>query len=428
MNTIFNQLLKDDSLPAFAKAAYRISEGTIRDIPLAMDEAMQKRQALSRIRPGQSIAITAGSREINHMPEIFRHLVRRIRDAGGQPFLFPAMGSHGGATAQGQRAVLEGYGLTEESIGCKIVSSMETVCVGESASGLPVHIDRHAFEADGIVVVGRVKPHTDFRGQVESGLMKMMAIGMGKQHGASICHKMGFRNMAQNVWEFGRTILQNANILFGLSIIEDLYHNTYRIDAVPSECIAQEEPELLKIAKSLIPGIPFEKIDALFVQEIGKDISGAGMDPNVTGRSGQMGIWKPFAEVIVVQDITEKSHGNGAGLGLADVTTRRAYEKFDFNMTYPNGITACDVSGMKIPPVMPNDELAFRHAVHIITQGEKRLGPRIVWIKNTCALRHFFISEALLSEARKNPHLEILTEARPIAFDAQGNAMGPDWD
>ena len=351
MDSIFSKLLANDVLPRFAKIGYHIEEGSITDIDQAIREAVKSRLLTMRIERGARIAITAGSREINHMPDIFRSIVAVVKEAGGDPFLVPAMGSHGGATAEGQYELLRGYGITEEYVGCPIKSSMETVEIGTSPSGLPVHIDKNASKADGIILVGRIKPHTDFRGKVESGLMKMMAIGLGKQYGAMTCHKRGIENMAKNVWEFGSTILEKVNILFGVYIIEDFYHNTYKVGAIPAERIPEEEPELLIEAKRLIPGIPFDKVDTLFVQEIGKDISGAGMDPNVTGRSGNLGIWKPNAQVIVVQDITEKSHFNGAGLGLADVTTQRAFTKFNFEMTYPNGITSCDVFGMKIPPV-----------------------------------------------------------------------------
>ncbi|MDO4549180.1 MAG: lactate racemase domain-containing protein, partial [Clostridia bacterium] len=421
-------LLKDDAIPNFCKVEYDIEQGNIRDIALAVDQALDSRGVLNSIKPGQTVAITGGSREINHMPEIFRQLVKRVRAIGAKPFIFPAMGSHGGSTAKGQYEVLTGYGITPEYVGCEIRSSMETVLIGRSASNLPVYVDKCAYEAECIIVVGRIKPHTDFRGPVESGLMKMMAIGMGKQHGAAICHKEGFDRMAKNVWEFGQVMLEKTNVVFGLSIIEDIFHNTYRIDAVPAKLIPIEEPSLLNIAKELIPGIPFDKIDILFVQEIGKDISGAGMDPNITGRSGFMGMWKPYAQVIVVTDITEKSHHNGAGLGFADITTRRAYEKFDFEMTYPNGITSCDISGMKIPPVMPNDELAFRHAVHIATKVDPAIGCRIVWIKNTCHMKRFYISEALIPEAIHNDRLRILTQPSPISFDEDGNVAFVDWD
>ena len=419
--SVFERLLKDDKIPRFYAVRFAVEKGIISDIVDEVDKTIDERGVLARIKPGQRIAITGGSREINHMALIICQLANRIKQCGAVPFIVPAMGSHGGASAEGQAQILEGYGITGDSIGVEVISSMETVQIGITQTGIPVYIDRNAAEADGIVIVGRIKPHTDFRGKYESGLMKMMAIGLGKQYGASICHRMGFSHMAENVYEFGRTILENTNIVFGLGIIEDIYHNTYKIEAVPSERILEEEPKLLEIAKRLIPGIPFKKIDALFVQEIGKDISGAGMDPNITGRSGQLGISQPYAQRIAICDITYKSHNNGSGLGFADVTTQRAFEKFDFNMTYPNGLTSCDPKGISIPPVMPNDMLAYKFAIHTCTNITKKSEIKIVWIKNTCAMEYFFISEALVNDAKLIPELEIVSDSIDVEFDKNGN-------
>lgn len=423
---IYDDLLKNDEIPRMAKVSYRIEQGMIENVEAELDCQLEQGPFLEKIKAGDSIALTASSRNIRNLDKILKRLAEKIKAKGGRPFIVPAMGSHGGATARGQEEILAGYGITQETTGAPIRSSMETVQIGTSKSGLPVCIDRYAWEADGIVVIGRIKPHTDFRGKAESGLMKMMAIGLGKQHGASICHKRGFKEMPQNVLEFGRVVLSRAKVLFGVGIIEDFFHHTYKIEVIPTSRIEEREAQLLLLAKRLIPCIPFKKIDVLAVQEIGKDISGAGMDPNVTGRSGQLGISKPFAESIVVFDLTEKSHHNGAGIGLADVTTQRAFGKIRFEATYPNGITACDVSGMKIPPVMPNDRLALKHALHLVTQAESQKGIRIVWIKNTCSMEHFYISEGLLEEAEKIEGMKVLTDCFELRFDAESNLI-TDW-
>lgn len=424
---IFDFLLREMKLPRFAAVAYDMESVPKLNIAHEIDKTLADRKVLARVKSGMRIAITAGSREMDNMVDIFRAIVSQVKDCGANPFVVPAMGSHGGAAAEGQRSVLEGYGLTEAALGCPILSSMETVYIGESKSGFPVYIDKYAAEADGIIVVNRIKPHTDFRGKVESGLMKMMTIGLGKQYGASVCHEQGFGRMAQNVWEFGQEILEKANVLFGIAIIENAYHNTYAIKAIPAELIPEEEPILLEKAKSLMPRIPFDNIDSLYVQEIGKDISGAGMDSNVTGRSLFLPPTSPHAKTIVVQDITEKSHGNGTGIGLAQVTTARAFHKLRFETTYPNAITSRDADGVKIPPVMPSDELAFKMAKRLSNPEGKEEEYRIVWIRNTLSLRLFYISEALLSEARENPRIHLITDFQYLEFGTDGNLARDYW-
>jgi hypothetical protein len=285
-------------------------------------DTIARRRAADRVRPGDVVAIAAGSRGISNHDEIVRSVARELLARGAKPFIFPAMGSHGGATAEGQRDLLAGYGITEEAMGVPVVSSMETVQVGVTPHGLPVRIAAPAAAADWIVPVGRVKPHTDFRGRHESGLIKMLAIGCGKQYGANICHMQGFPHMARNIWEIAKAVLAPGKVLFGLAILEDASHGTWSLTAVPGEHFDEEDALLLEEAKALVPRIPFEKIDLLVLSEIGKDISGASMDPNVTGRSAVMGASRPFAERIVALDLTDASHHNATGVGNADITTR----------------------------------------------------------------------------------------------------------
>lgn len=423
---IFEQLFQEVEIPDLIPVKFHLPVGTIqrKDIKQIIKDSLSERNLLSRIKKNQKVAVTVGSREIPHMDEIARSVVEIIKEQGADPFIFPAMGSHGGATAEGQRELLRGFGITEETMGVPIKSSMETVRISTTPSGLPVHIDKYANEADCIIPIGRVKPHADFRGKIESGLMKMLTIGCGKQYGANLCHSLGMHNMSENVTAVAKEILAHKNIPFGISIMEDALHALYKLSAVPGEKIEEEEPALLLEAKSMIPGIPFEKVDVLVLEEIGKDCSGAGMDPNVTGRSQSLGIWKPFIERIAILNLSEKSHHNGAGVGGGDVTTQRFLDKMDFDITYPNGITSHDLQGLKIPAVMPNDRTAIKMAIETCIDANSPKGNRLVWMKNTLHLDSFYISAALLEEAQKNPDIEIIGDPIKVIFDENGNIPG----
>lgn len=420
---IFEKLLQKTEIPEMIPISYHVPTGkiTAEQIPNIIKTSLRDRNLMERIEVGKSVALTCGSREICNIDIIMRSVIEVIREHGADPFIFPAMGSHGGANAKGQKEILSGYGVTEESMGVPIKACMDTVVLGKTENGLEVHFDKYAYEADYVIPIGRIKPHTDFRGKIESGLMKMLTIGCGKQHGANICHTLGFPKMSENVIQIARVILEKCNIPFGIGIVEDAFHGTYKIQAIPGECIEKEEEQLLIEAKSLIPGIPFEKVDVLVLDEIGKDVSGAGMDPNVTGRSSMLGRWKPFIERIVVLDLSEKSHHNGCGIGGADITTQRFFEKMDFEVSYPNGITSHDPNSMKIPPVMPNDISAIKMALQTCMENDRDIGYRMVWMKNTLHLKSFYISRALLREAEKNPSITIEGDASPIAFNMNGN-------
>lgn len=420
---IFDQLLEETKVPGMVKVKYDIERGTVTGdrIPGIIRESLESQHLLERIEAGKTVALTCGSREICNIDIVIRSVIELVKEKGADPFIFPAMGSHGGANAAGQREILAGYGVTEETMGVPIRATMDTVVLGKSPKGLEVHFDKYAYEADYVIPIGRVKPHTDFRGKIESGLMKMLTIGCGKQHGANICHTLGFPMMSENVTEIARVILGNRNIPFGIAIVEDAFHGTYKIQAIPGEKIEEEEKKLLIEAKSLVPGIPFDKVDVLVLDEIGKDVSGAGMDPNVTGRSSMLGRWKPFIERIVVLDLSEKSHHNGCGIGGADITTQRFFEKMDFPTSYPNGITSHDPCSMRIPPVMPNDVCAVKMALQTCMDNDRSMDYRVVWMKNTLHVESFWISEALVEEARKNPALSIESEPTEVPFNENGN-------
>ncbi len=422
---IFDKLLEGVKIPAFAPVHFEIEHGTIRreEIPGIVEEGIRRQGLLSRLKEGDTVAVTAGSRGIHNYDQVVKSVVDVLKKAGARPFIFPAMGSHGGAVAEGQLRILEGYGITEETMGVPVISSMETVQIGETPHGLPVHMDKNAASADFIVPVGRVKPHTDFRGRHESGLYKMLAIGCGKQHGADICHSRGYGEFSRNISEIAEVMLEKKKILFGMAIVEDAFHGTYSLTAVPPEKFEEEDARLLVKAKELVPHIPFEKINVLILNRFGKNISGAGMDPNVTGRSGSLPAEKPFVDRIVVLDLTEESHNNFAGIGIADVITRRFFDKISFTETYPNGITSRDLASLKIPTVMSNDRNAIRAALQTVSGQMPEEGWRVVWMDDTLGLESFFISESLVEEAERNPALQVESRRVVPEFDGEGNVL-----
>ena len=352
---------------------------------------------------------------------LIRTLADFCKSRGAEPFAIPAMGSHGGATAEGQREVLEALGITEESIGCPVVSSMETVVVGKTADGKDVHVDAHAAAADAIVVINRIKPHTSFRGTYESGLMKMMAIGLGKQKGADSCHASGYKYMAKMVPAFGNVILDHAPVAFGVGVLENAFDRTAKIAALTPEEIRAREPELLQEAFSLMPRLYFDSCDVLVVDEIGKNISGGGMDPNITGAfSTPYASGGIDAQMRCILSLTPQTHGSAYGMGAADVISKRLYDAVDLEKTYPNSITSTALSFSKIPIVMKNDDDTIRLCVKSCTDIDKQ-NPRIIRIKNTLSLGEILISEAMLPEAAANPDMEILSEPAYLDFNEAGN-------
>ena len=416
-------MLESAAVPDFFKVEYELCSDEVGDAASAVREALERENTLSRIRPGSSVALTAGSREIRDIDLILRTLAEELKAAGASPFIIPAMGSHGGATAEGQKALIEGYGITEQRMEVPIISSMETVEVGKTAEGLPVHVDRAAHDADFIIPVGRVKPHPEFRGRHESGLLKMLAIGLGKQHGANMCHQLGMDKMPDNILKFAEIQLAECSIPFGIGIVENGSHGTWHIRAIPAEVMVEEDAELLVKAKELVPVIPFRKTDVIICEEMGKDISGTGMDSNVIGRSISMGISRPFAERIGIFRLTGKSHGNFNGVGLGDSISRKLFDSMSFDETYPNTITACEPFAVKIPPVMENDRLCLEFCIQTCL-GSDRERTRIVWIRNTLSLDSFYISEALVGEASADPLISVDPEPCRPEFNDTGTFIG----
>lgn len=421
---IFDQLLADNQIPKFVRVRHEMDHSHIDDIEGAVAQAMRREGTLDRIKPGDSVCITAGSRDVANIARIIRAICDQVKSVGAHPFIIPAMGSHAGAKAEGQRGIIEGYGVTEEAMGAPIRASMDTEVIAHSKSGLEIHLDKFANAADFLIPVGRIKAHTDFRGEVESGICKMLVIGMGKQHGAYQCHKLGFKSMAANVKEFAGAIIEKKPNMFAIGLIENAYHQTCRIEAIPAGRILAEEPPLLEYAKSRMAKVPFDQADILFVDETGKDISGAGMDPNVTGRSAQNGISRPFAERIVARDLTDEAHHNATGMGNADVTTRRLFDKIDMEQTYPNSLTSRDINGFRIPIVMENDDLAIRFALHTITGANAASGYRAMWIRDTNHVQTFYVTERLLADTAAMPWLRTDGVALRPVFGADGYFTG----
>ncbi len=425
METI-TDLIKDVPIPKMVRIRELYDDTHIpeEEIPSIIRKEMDQPDLGGKILPGMKIAITCGSRGINHYALMARTIVDYVRSRGAEPYIVAAMGSHGGATAQGQLDILHDYGVTEESMGCPVKSSMEVVQIGTSeVRHQPVFIDKNASQADGIVLFNRIKPHTSYRGPYESGLMKMMAIGLGKQVGARTIHKQSPYIMHELIEEYGKCILNNAPVLGGIAIIENAYDDTYLIKGLSKQGIIEEEPKLKEISYKTIAHLLFDECDVLVVDKIGKNISGDGMDPNVSGRFVTPDICKGGidAEKVVILDITDETHGNAQGIGLAEVTTRRLVNRMKLEMTYPTGVTNTFLHLVKIPMIMDNDREAIQVALCSCPCAEDQDNLKLIRIPSTAHIGEIEISEALLPQAKANPHIEILTEPYDLPFDENGN-------
>ena len=399
------------------------------NIEKRVDELLDQFGLSQKVKKGERIGLTAGSRGIKDKPKVLKTIVSRLKDLGASPFIVPCMGSHGGATAEGQIEVLESLGITEKSVGAPILSSVEVEEIGRTKFGTPVLVDKNLLGADKIIVVNRIKPHTDFEGEIESGLVKMMAIGMAKPRGALMVHRLTIKHGFPAVLvEVGSILLNKLPIFFGVGIIENQYDETAFIDLLKPEEIVKKEKVLLKKAKELIPFLPFNQIDILIVDEIGKDISGAGMDTNVIGRNlfiGGTKSNKPKITRIFVRDITEESHGNATGIGMADYTTKRLVDKIDYASTRINVTTGMSPENGRVPIFFETD----REALSIAHYNSGVFDPkdlRILWIENTLEIEYLYASEAFLNQARSNPRLKILSEPFDFPFDQDGNLI-PKW-
>jgi hypothetical protein len=398
----------------------------VEDIEALLREECEKQEIKSRIRPGARVALTAGSRGVANIGIILRSLVRILKDKGAKPFLVPAMGSHGGATAEGQVQILESLGITEEFCEAPIRSSMEVVELGETERGVPVYMDRVASEADGVIVVGRIKLHTDFRSSIESGLLKMASIGLGKHEQALTLHAYGVKGIKDYMVEVGEKVLGSGRVLFGVGIVENAYEETARIEVMPVDEIVRREKELLQESARLMPKLPVSEMDVLFVDELGKNFSGTGMDTNVIGRFRILGVDEPETpriKYLVVGNLSHQSHGNALGIGLADLTTERLFDQIDYEATNQNVLTSTFIERAKVPMVLANDREALAAAIRC-NWGVAPEDTRFVRIPNTLHLQHVYLSENLADEALSSGNVEIVEGPEEMEFDEDDNFTG----
>ncbi|TNJ63738.1 DUF2088 domain-containing protein [Paenibacillus hemerocallicola] len=421
----------DTGFPRMVKIRQRFSGPKVDDLEGAMAEQLSRVGLARLVKPGMRVAITAGSRGVANIPVLIRSVVRELKKLGAEPFIVPTMGSHGGATAEGQVEVLHGLGVTERACEAPIVSSMEVVQIGETPDGMPVYMDKHAHEADGVVLMGRVKVHTDFKSPIgiESGLMKMAAIGMGKHKQALLVHSYGVQGIRDKMPEVAKVVLDRANIFCGVAIIENAFEQTALLEAIAKEDIMRREAELLDFSASLMPKLPVDEIDVLVVDEIGKNYSGTGMDTNIIGRMRILGVEEPASpriKYVIASDLSEASHGNGLGIGLADLTTRRLFDKLDLPVMNENVITSSFLHRAMIPLIAGSDREALSASLRC-NWGVRPEAARIVRIPNTLHLEHLYVSETLLPEIGSLPHIEVIGEAAEFEFDADGYLHKSDF-
>jgi hypothetical protein len=397
----------------------------IENLPGVIAAQLEKIRLEERVKPGMLIGITVGSRGITHIPLITQCVIKEVKKRGGVPFILPAMGSHGGATAEGQKKIIEHYGITEKTMGVPIKSSMEVVELGRLENGLPVYFDKIAFEADGIIVVNRIKVHTAFKSAIESGLCKMLSVGLGNHQGASLVHSLGLKGLRDHMVDFVRVILEKAPILCGLGILENAYDDTYRLMVALPGDFEKVDMELLRECKKIMPALPVSEIDILMIQEIGKNISGTGMDTNIVGgikeyREGEYD--PPKIKKIIVLDLSKEADGNALGIGLADLITRKLYDKIDLRATYENTVTTTFLERAKIPMICKNEEEAFQIALKTSWNlpGTK---PRIAIIRNTLKLDELYVSDPIWDEIRKKANIRSYGKWEELRFDQQGNLV-----
>ena len=409
------------AIPRMFRVKQALDGPAIGNVPNEVRDRIQRLGLLGTVGAGQSIAITAGSRGITGIDKILWAVVQECKAIGLKPFIVPAMGSHAGATAEGQKHLLEHYGITRATMGCEIRSSMETVRIGE-VKGIPVFCDRNAWEADYIAVVARVKPHTDFDNEIESGLFKMMSIGLGKREGAEHYHRAGHEHGYADVFPtVGKKVLDTARVLFGLAVVENGYGQTARLEAVVKDDFYETEKALLVEAKAWLGKLPFEAIDLLIVDEMGKNISGTGMDPNVIGRECiQKRPESPKIKQLYVRDLTPESDGNALGVGMADLISKRLFDRINLSTTSVNVITTGALGLARVPLYFASDREAIDIALGMIglTAAESA---RVVRIKNTLHVTEMDLSEELVAEAQRHPRLTLTSSPVQMRFDIDGN-------
>ena len=415
-------------LPEMIEMKQTYPRPTVPDIAREVQEQLEKSGIASRIQPGASIALTGGSRGIANIALILKETAAFVKSKGGHPFIIPAMGSHGGAEASGQREILHALGVTETFCRCPIHSSIKTDFLGITEHAkIPVYEDHYAHEADGVILINRVKPHPSFSGRIESGVCKMAAVGLGKQKGAAAYHQLGISHMSETVQEVASYMFEHGNIIGGIGIVENAYDETALIEAFPTEQILTREAELLKTAYQNFPQIYFKQYDTLLVEEMGKNISGAGMDTMVISRYTHDGIpHEKQQQTICVLDLTKETHGNACGMGLADIITKRFAESIDFMATYPNNLTSRVLGSCKMPLVTDNDYTAIQTAIHCCT-GIDQKQVKMIWIQNTLDISRILISRALYEEWKNNrdqyPFVAQVGTLRKMEFAPDGTLI-----
>jgi hypothetical protein len=417
-------------LPDVVQVRQAFPRPRVEDVEGAVRDEWSKDGIGSSIRPGMEVAIAAGSRGIAEIASFVRAVARGVRDAGASPFIVPAMGSHGGATAEGQRAILESLGITEEACEAPIRSSMEVVELGKTERGTPVFLDANAARADGVIPVARVKAHTDFRGEVESGLLKMSAIGLGKHDAARALHGLGVAGIRDHMVDVGRRVAESGHVLFGLAIVESAYDEPAIVEAVAPGDFFERDAALLETYKGWMPRLPVDDVDVLVVDRMGKNYSGTGMDTNVIGRFRIPGEEEPPAprvKYVVVSDLSEESHGNALGMGLADLATERLLARIDYGATYENTLTSTFLERAKVPMIRAHDRDAIEAAVRC-NWGVPAEDTRLLRIPNTLHLDLVQVSEPLVAEVLERGDAEVVGDPFPLPFGDDGHLRPFDAD
>ncbi|HEY2250395.1 MAG TPA: lactate racemase domain-containing protein [Planctomycetaceae bacterium] len=395
------------------------------DIPEEVERQLAALKLAEKVLPGQTVAITVGSRGIANIAVITKAIVAHFKRLRAVPFIVPAMGSHGGGTAEGQRRIVEEYGVTEDYVGAEIRASMETIIVDRTPQGIPVHFDRHASGADHVVVAGRIKPHTNFVGEIESGLHKMMLIGLGKHEGAKVYHRaISDYSWLEIVKAVADSVLRKCKVVCGVGIVENAYDETALVAAVPPRDFLKREAELLELAKQWMPRLPFPKVDLLVIDELGKNISGSGMDTNVIGRKYNdhraTELDKVSVKTIFVRGLTEATHGNACGIGLAEFTNDRTIAAVNRRITAINSITGGHAPAASLPISFETDRDVLDAALSTIGLTEPE-NARVLHISNTLLLAELLASEAYLPLIESRDDLEVIEEPRDMEFDEEGN-------
>jgi hypothetical protein len=412
-------------IPLLAPLRQTEPQPVVTDVAGETRRLWQSSRLAQRVKAGDRVAVGVGSRGIANLSVLVQSTLSVLRDLGAQPFIVAAMGSHGGATPEGQRQLLGAYGVSEEALGVPVKTDMTAVRIGTNSWGEPVWWDRNALEADAVLTVSRIKPHTDFRGRFESGIAKMLVIGLGKRDGASQHHRWGFRGLRDMLPETAKVILEKTPFVAGLAVLENAREQTARLQVVHREEVLDVEPGLLEEARRLMGRLPFDQLDLLIIGEIGKNYSGAGIDPNVVGRlliEGEPEPGHPKITRICCLDLSPESHGNGTGVGIADLTTDRLLASIDPVPFRMNNLTACFLWRSKLPIAFPNDRQCIEMGLDTCWQP-RREEIRMAVIPNTLEVAELWVSAPLLEEAKSRPHLEATGKLQPLPFDAAGNLL-----